>query len=37
MPRSAIPILKEAGVTAMSEGMNGRMVMVNAPPAFTWK
>ena len=37
MPRSAIPILKEAGVTAMSEGMNGRMVMVNAPPAFNWR
>ena len=37
MPRSAIPILKEAGVTAMTEGMNGRMVMVNAPPVFTWK
>lgn len=36
MPRSAIPILKEAGVTAMSEGMNGRMVMVNAPPVFNW-
>jgi hypothetical protein len=36
MPRSAIPILKKAGVNAMSEGMNGRMVAVNAPPVFAW-
>ena len=36
MPRSALSILKEAGVTALSEGMNGRMVAVNVPPAFTW-
>jgi hypothetical protein len=26
MPRSSIPILKQAGVHALSEGMNGRMV-----------
>jgi hypothetical protein len=37
MPRSSIPILKAAGVHALSEGMNGRMVAVNAPPVFSWK
>lgn len=36
MPRSAIPILKSAGVLAVSEGMNGRMVPVNVPPIFRW-
>ena len=36
MPRSAIPVLKRAGVHALSEGMNGRMVAVNAPPVFSW-
>ena len=37
MPRSSLKILKEAGVTALSEGMNGRMVPVNVPPSFVWK
>lgn len=36
MPRSAIPILKEAGVLGLSEGMNGRMVPLNVPPIFRW-
>eukprot|EP00035_Acanthoeca_spectabilis_P023764 m.450846 g.450846 ORF g.450846 m.450846 type:complete len:766 (+) comp20055_c0_seq1:144-2441(+) len=36
MPRSAIPILKRAGVRAVTEGMNGRMVPVNVPPIFRW-
>ena len=29
MPRSSLPILHQAGVRALSEGMNGRMVPVN--------
>jgi hypothetical protein len=37
MPRSSLKILKEAGVTALSEGMNGRMVPVNVPPSFVWR
>jgi len=37
MPRSAIPILVRAGLTAVSEGMNSRMVPVNVPPVFRWK
>ena len=37
MPRSALPILEKAGVIALSEGMNGRMVPVNVPPAFQWQ
>mgnify|MGYP006079348031 FL=1 len=37
MPRAALSLLKEAGVTALSEGMNGRMVPVNVPPAFRWQ
>eukprot|EP00041_Stephanoeca_diplocostata_P038930 m.1569137 g.1569137 ORF g.1569137 m.1569137 type:complete len:795 (+) comp25298_c0_seq5:74-2458(+) len=37
MPRSAIPTLVAAGVTGLSEGMNGRMVPVNVPPVFRWK
>ena len=37
MPRSAIPILAAAGVTALSEGMNSRMIPVNVPPFFNWR
>ncbi len=37
MPRAALPILERAGVRALSEGMNGRMVPVNVPPAFRWR
>ena len=37
MPRSAIPILRRAGVRALSEGMNSRMVPVNVPPFFMWR
>eukprot|EP00656_Telonema_subtile_P000960 TRINITY_DN10457_c0_g1_i2.p1 TRINITY_DN10457_c0_g1~~TRINITY_DN10457_c0_g1_i2.p1 ORF type:complete len:711 (+),score=130.56 TRINITY_DN10457_c0_g1_i2:283-2415(+) len=37
MPRAALHLLAEAGVTALSEGMNGRMVPVNVPPAFRWQ
>ena len=37
MPRASLGILKAAGVTALSEGMNGRMVPVNVPPSFVWK
>jgi hypothetical protein len=37
MPRASLNILKAAGVTGLSEGMNGRMVPVNVPPAFLWK
>ena len=37
MPVSAIPILKKAGVVALSEGMNGRIKPVNVPPAFVWR
>ena len=37
MPRSAVPILVDAGVKALTEGMNGRMVPVNVPPVFKWK
>ena len=36
MPRASLKILKDAGVTALSEGMNGRMVPVNVPPSFVW-
>eukprot|EP00051_Salpingoeca_urceolata_P021147 m.326646 g.326646 ORF g.326646 m.326646 type:complete len:854 (+) comp19743_c1_seq2:115-2676(+) len=36
MPRASLPILKNAGITAVSEGMNGRIVPVNVPPAFVW-
>ena len=37
MPRSALPILAKAGVTAVSEGMNGRIQPYNVPPAFVWR
>jgi hypothetical protein len=37
MPRSAIPILRRAGVRAVTEGMNSRMVPVNVPPMFRWQ
>ena len=37
MPRAVLPILKEAGIVALSEGMNGRMLPVNVPPAFRWQ
>ena len=37
MPRSAVPTLVDAGVLALTEGMNGRMVPVNVPPIFRYK
>ena len=37
MPRAALPILAKAGIKALSEGMNGRIVPVNVPPAFRWR
>lgn len=37
MPRASLLELKNTGVRALSEGMNGRMVPVNVPPAFVWK
>ena len=37
MPRASIPILKQAGVSALSEGMNGRIAPIAVPPAFIWK
>eukprot|EP00966_Prymnesium_polylepis_P294512 6800938-Prymnesium_polylepis.1 len=37
MTRAAVPVLRRAGLTAVSEGMNGRMVPVNVPPAFVWR
>jgi len=36
-PRSAIPLLAEAGVVALSEGANSAMHPANVPPAFVWK
>jgi hypothetical protein len=36
MPRASLSTLAAAGVRALSEGMNGRMVPVNVPPAFVW-
>lgn len=36
MPRSAIPVLRAAGIRGLAEGMNGRMVPINVPPAFNW-
>jgi hypothetical protein len=35
--RSIIPILKKAGVTGLSMGMNGRIFPVNVPSAFVWR
>ncbi len=37
MTRAALAPLAAAGVRAVSEGMNGRMVPVNVPPAFVWR
>ena len=37
MTRAAIPVLAKAGVRAVSEGMNERMVPVNVPPCFLWR
>ena len=37
MPRASLKVLKDAGVTALSEGMNGRMIPVNVPPSFLWQ
>ena len=36
MERSTIPVLKAAGVRALSEGMNGRISPPNVPSAFMW-
>lgn len=36
MPCAALPILVKAGVTALSEGMNSRVMPVNVPPIFMW-
>eukprot|EP00930_Biecheleria_cincta_P097296 TRINITY_DN8901_c0_g1_i1.p1 TRINITY_DN8901_c0_g1~~TRINITY_DN8901_c0_g1_i1.p1 ORF type:complete len:791 (-),score=111.14 TRINITY_DN8901_c0_g1_i1:171-2543(-) len=36
MPKAALRILADAGVKGLSEGMNGRIVPVNVPPAFQW-
>jgi len=37
MPRASLFELQESGVQALSEGMNGRMLPVNVPPAFLWR
>ena len=37
MPRASLMELSRSGVEALSEGMNGRMLPVNVPPAFLWK
>lgn len=37
MPIHALEHLHAAGVSAISEGMNGRITPVNVPPAFQWK
>ena len=37
MPRASILELNRSGVVALSEGMNGRLLPVNVPPAFLWK
>ena len=37
LPRPAIPVLKDAGVRALSIGANGAVVPPNVPPAFIWR
>ncbi|KAJ9464546.1 hypothetical protein DIPPA_09975 [Diplonema papillatum] len=36
-PRSAIPLLRTHGVSAISVGGNGRVNPPNVPPAFVWR
>ena len=37
LPRAAVPVMVQAGVSAISVGANGGVLPPNVPPAFLWR